>query len=67
MILLLYEYLANLFGHRLFSKRFTVPNAIAIIANGFVSSIEIVPEHLCARVLICQLRSFCCVEQTEYT
>ena len=46
MVLLLHEDLANLFRHREFSKRFTLPDAIAVIANGFVFIIEIVPEHV---------------------
>ena len=46
MILLLHKDLANLFRHRVFSKRFTLPDAVAVIANGFVFIVEIVPEHL---------------------
>src|SRR5450830_533094 len=46
MILLLHEDMANLFRHREFSKRFTLPDAIAVIANGFVFIFEIIPEHV---------------------
>jgi len=46
MILLLHEDLANLFRHREFSKRFTLPDAIAVIANGFVFIVEIIPKHV---------------------
>jgi hypothetical protein len=35
MVLLLDEDLSNLFRHRVISKRFTLPDAIAAIANGF--------------------------------
>ena len=45
MILLLHEDLANLFRHRVFSKRFTLPDAIAVIADGLVLVIEITPKH----------------------
>src|SRR5580698_10925993 len=41
MVLLLHQDLANLFRHRVFSKRFTLPDAIAVIANGFVFIVEI--------------------------
>src|ERR1700731_4808495 len=46
MILLLHEDLVNLFRHRVFSKRFTLPDAIAVIADGLVLVIEIIPEHV---------------------
>src|ERR1700730_9062695 len=46
MILLLHEDLANLFRHRVFSKRFTLPDAIAVIADGLVLVIEIIPKHV---------------------
>src|SRR5689334_5277190 len=46
MVLLLHEDLANLFSHRVFSKRFTLRDAIAVIANGFVFIVEIVAEHV---------------------
>src|ERR1043166_1772165 len=46
MILLLHEDLANLFRHRVFSKRLALSDAIAVIANGFVLVIEIVSEHV---------------------
>ena len=46
MVLLLHEDLTNLFRHRVFSKRFTLPDAIAVIADGFVFVVEIVPEHV---------------------
>src|SRR5665811_362900 len=55
MILLLHEDLANLFRHREFSKRFTLPDAIAVIANGFVFIFEIIPEHV-FRVFRCAYR-----------
>jgi hypothetical protein len=42
MILFLHEDLANLFRHRVFSKRFTLPDAIAVIANGFIFIFEII-------------------------
>ena len=45
MILLLHENLTNLFRHCVFSKRFTLSDAIAVIANGFVFIVEIIPEH----------------------
>ena len=46
MVLLLHQDLANLFRHRVFSKRFTLPDAIAVIANGFVFILEIEPQHV---------------------
>jgi len=46
MILLLHEDLTNLFRHRVFPKFFTLPDAIAVIANGLVFIIEIIPEHV---------------------
>ena len=52
MILLLHEDLANLFRHRVFPKLFTLPDAIAIIANGLVFIIEIIPEHV-SRIFRC--------------
>jgi hypothetical protein len=55
MILLLHEDLANLFRHCVFSKRFTLPDAIAVIANGFVFIIEIIPEHV-FRIFRCAYR-----------
>jgi hypothetical protein len=55
MILLLHEDLANLFRHRVFSKRFTLPDAIAVIADGLVLVIEIVPEHV-FRIFRCAYR-----------
>src|SRR5665647_542052 len=55
MILLLHEDLGNLFRHREFSKRFTLPDAIAVIANGFVFIFEIIPEHV-FRVFRCAYR-----------
>jgi len=59
MILLLHEDLANLFRHREFSKRFTLPDAIAVIANGFVFIFEIIPEHF-FRVFRCAYRLGSC-------
>ena len=55
MILLLHEDLANLFRHRVFSKLFTLPDAIAVIANGLVFIIEIIPEHV-FRIFRCAYR-----------
>src|SRR6266566_7799203 len=52
MVLLLHQNLANLFRHRIFSKRLALRDAIAIIANGFVFIIEIVAEHV-PRILRC--------------
>src|SRR4030095_5237289 len=46
MVLLLHEDLANLFSQRKFSKRFTLRDAIAVIANGFIFIVEIVAEHI---------------------
>src|SRR5438477_1919210 len=46
MVLLLDEDLADLFGHGVFSKRFTLRDTITVIANGFVFIIEIVAEHV---------------------
>src|SRR6202023_54591 len=46
MILFVHEDLANLFRHRVFSKRFTLPDAIAVIADGLVLVIEIIPKHV---------------------
>ena len=46
MVLLLHENLANLFSHRIFSKRFTLRDAIAVITNGFIFIVEIVAEHV---------------------
>src|ERR1700680_1923650 len=45
MGLLLHQNLANLFCHRVFSKRFALPDTIAVIANGVVFIIEIEPQH----------------------
>src|SRR6266550_9137213 len=55
MILLLHEDLANLFRHRVFSKHFTLPDAIAVIADGLVLVIEIIPEHV-FRIFRCAYR-----------
>ena len=52
MILLLHQDLANLLSHRIFSKRFTLWNAIAVITNGFIFVVEIVAEHV-SRVFRC--------------
>ena len=52
MVLLLHEDLANLFRHREFSEQFALPNAVAVIANGFVFILEVVPEHV-FRILRC--------------
>src|ERR1700694_1384444 len=46
MVLLLHKDLANLFRHRKFSKRFALPNAIAIVTNGVVFIFEIESQHL---------------------
>src|ERR1700751_3002247 len=46
MVLLLHQNLADLFRHRIFSKRLALRDALAIIANGFVFIIEIVTEHV---------------------
>ena len=54
MILLLHEDLANLFRHRLFPKRFTLPDAIAVIADGLVLVIEIIPELSYHQPQICR-------------
>ena len=55
MVLLLHQDLANLFRHRVFSKRFTLRDAVAVITDGFVFIIEIVPEHV-PRLLRCAHR-----------
>ena len=55
MVLLLHEDLANLFRHRIFSQRFALPDAIAVIANGFVFIIEIVAQHV-FRIFRCAYR-----------
>jgi hypothetical protein len=46
MILFLHEDLANLFRHGIFSERFTLLDAIAVIADVFVFTLEIVVEHV---------------------
>src|SRR5437867_13182707 len=46
MILLLHQDLANLLSHRIFSKRFTLWNAIAVITYGFIFVVEMVAEHV---------------------
>ncbi|SRR5258708_3978748 len=46
VVLLLHEDVANLFRHRVFSKRLTLPDPIAVIANGLVFVIEIVLERV---------------------
>ena len=46
MVLLLHEDLANLLSHRIFPKRFTLWNAIAVITNGFIFIVEIIAEHV---------------------
>ena len=58
MILFLHKDLANLFRHCVFSKRFTLPDAIAVIANGLVFIIEIIPEHV-FRIFRCAYRLGC--------
>src|SRR4029450_10555453 len=45
MILLLYQDLTNLLRYRVLAKALTLPDAIAVITNGFVLVVEIVPEH----------------------
>src|SRR5258708_13408985 len=46
MVLLLHKDLANLFRHREFTKRFALPDAIAVFTNGVVFIFEIEPQHL---------------------
>src|SRR5262249_26764942 len=46
MVLLLHQDLANLFRHRVLSRRFALRDAFAIIANSFVFIIKIVAEHV---------------------
>src|SRR5215469_2006752 len=46
MVLFLHQDLANLLRHRELSQNFTLPDPIAIIANGFVFILEIEAEHL---------------------
>ncbi len=46
MVLLLYKDLANLFRHSEFTKRFALPDAIAVITNGVVFIFEIEPQYL---------------------
>src|SRR5438132_10935289 len=46
MVLLLYKDLANLFRHSEFTKRFALPDAIAVISNGVVFIFEIEPQYL---------------------
>src|SRR5580693_3837058 len=46
MVLLLHEDLANLFRHCELSQRFTLPDAIPVIANGVVLIVEIEPQHV---------------------
>src|SRR5579863_9877245 len=46
MVLLLHQDSANLFRHGVFSQRFTLPDAIAVIANGFVLVFEVEPQHV---------------------
>jgi hypothetical protein len=55
MILFLHEDLSNLFRHRVFSERFTLRNAFAVIANGLVFIIEIKTEHV-FRIFRCAYR-----------
>jgi hypothetical protein len=47
--------LADLFRHRVFSKRFTLPDASAVIADGLVLVIEIIREHV-FRIFRCAYR-----------
>jgi hypothetical protein len=42
MVLLLHEDLANLLGYRVFPKRFTLTDAVAVIADGLVFVLEII-------------------------
>src|SRR6188472_4570264 len=46
MVLLLHQDLANLFSHRILSKRFTLRDSIAVIANGFVFILQIEAKHV---------------------
>src|ERR1700747_1046099 len=55
VVLLLHQNLTNLFRHCIFSERFALRDALAIIANGFVFIIEIVSEHV-SRFLGCAHR-----------
>ena len=52
MVLLLHQDLANLFSHRVFSERFTLRDAIAVITNGLIFIVEIEAEHV-SRVFRC--------------
>src|SRR6267143_4396006 len=55
MILLLHEDPANLLGHRVFAKRFTLRDAVAVIANGLVLTIEIISQDV-FRIFRCAYR-----------
>jgi len=55
MILLLHKDLANLFRHRVFAERFALPDAIAVIANGLIFIVEIIPQHV-FRIFRCAYR-----------
>ena len=44
MVLLLNEYLPDLFSHGEFAKGFTLPNSLAVIPDGFVLVVEIEPS-----------------------
>src|SRR5689334_18938551 len=46
MILLLHEDLADLFRHCILFQRFTLTDALSVIANSFVFVLEIEPEHV---------------------
>ena len=55
MVLFLDEDLSNLLRHRVLSKNFTLADAIAVVANGFIFVIEIISEHV-FRIFRCAYR-----------
>jgi hypothetical protein len=55
MFLFLDKDLSNLLRHRVLSKNFTLADAIAVVANGFIFVIEIISEHV-FRIFRCAYR-----------
>ncbi len=45
MVLLLNEYLLDLFSHGELAEPFTLPNSLTVIPDGFVLVVEIEPKH----------------------
>ena len=46
MVLFLHKDAANLLRHGVLSERFALPDAVAVIPDGVVFTLQIVPQHV---------------------